>query len=107
MSAEFRELALAKSREAREQGLAGKEPENGVSQEFELLVVLRFLLAAAVCFGIDFVSVRAVGERLLRQSASTKTISQPVLKRRDLFAAHAHTNSLGWVIHPPASLHIT
>jgi hypothetical protein len=48
MSAEFRELALAKSREAREQRLAGKEPENGVSQEFELLVVLRFLLAAAV-----------------------------------------------------------
>src|SRR5581483_1343937 len=81
--AEFRQLPLGEVRETAEQFFAGDEPQNGITQEFELFIVINSG-AASLLFEFGLAGVRAVGESPSKQFRPVEAVTQRFFQTRKI-----------------------
>jgi hypothetical protein len=78
--------------EAVEQGLASDEPEHGISQKLEILVIATRRTGARRTTGsaqrLQFARLRAVSKRLLEQFVALEAVTQAFFQRHDFACLH-------------------
>src|SRR5450755_1621887 len=83
MGPQLREFSLPKVRKAMEKLFAGDDPQDGVAQKFELLVVSHSLRGGGLR-RLQFTRLRTVGKCLLQQFWTNEGIVQRRLQRCDV-----------------------
>jgi hypothetical protein len=102
ISAQLRKFAFTVIRKPAKQLLAGDKSDNGIAQEFHLLVV-RFVLRLLLRLG--FARMRTMRERLREQLASLERVPDTLFQARDVGLNHLGRKlSCGWLVAEPPSL---